>query len=113
VYPNGMSFDFIFYVQSIDLFLQLMALVEEEAPQTSDSMLQRDDKEELGLLARLPPCCNFRCRPGNGRWVSKLPTYVIRSMSHVLFGTKLNWLLLCVPFAIIGAQGVLGHVSTE
>lgn len=89
--------------------LELMVLAEEGTPQSSDSVLQRNEKEELGLLARPPPCCDSRCRPGNCSWLRKLPKYVIRSMSHVLFGTKLNWLLLSVPFAIVGAQGVFGH----
>ncbi|KAG0613692.1 hypothetical protein M758_6G122400 [Ceratodon purpureus] len=91
--------------------LELMAIVEGGAP-PSDSVLHRTDsflKDELTPRARPPidTCCNTRCRPGS--WINKLPTYVSRSMCHVLFGTKLNWLLLCVPLAIIGAQGVFGH----
>jgi hypothetical protein len=89
-----------------------MAIVEGVAP--SDSVLHRDDsflKDELVLQGRpsIDTCCNTRCRPGI--WVNELPTYVSMSMCYVLFGTKLNWLLLCVPLAIIGAQGVFGHVS--
>lgn len=82
--------------------LELTALVESEAAQSSGSI-------NMEPMAHPPSCCNFRCRPGNGTWISKLPTYISQSMSHVLLGTKLNWLLLCVPFAIIGAQGVFGH----
>lgn len=90
--------------------LELMAIVEGVAP--SDSVLHRDDsflKDELVLQGRpsIDTCCNTRCRPGI--WVNELPTYVSMSMCYVLFGTKLNWLLLCVPLAIIGAQGVFGH----
>lgn len=87
--------------------VQLTALVDPDAAQSSGSI----NMEPMAHPG--PSCCNFRRRPGNGTWISKLPTYISQSMSHVLLGTKLNWLLLCVPFAIIGAQGVFGHVSIQ
>lgn len=86
--------------------LELMALVEGAPPPT----LHRNDSFLMDELVRGPSmgaCCSMRSRPGN--WVNKLPKYISRSMCHVLFGTKMNWLLLCVPLAMVGVQGVLGH----
>uniref|UniRef100_A0A7I4A1K2 Vacuolar cation/proton exchanger n=1 Tax=Physcomitrium patens TaxID=3218 RepID=A0A7I4A1K2_PHYPA len=86
----------------------LRGLVEENAP-PSDSRLHGNDSVKSDL-AHTPGaiCCNTRCRPRSR--ITKLPTYVSRSMYHVLFGTKLCWLLLCVPVAVIGVSfGVLGH----
>ncbi|XP_024386039.1 vacuolar cation/proton exchanger 3 isoform X2 [Physcomitrium patens] len=88
--------------------LELRGLVEENAP-PSDSRLHGNDSVKSDL-AHTPGaiCCNTRCRPRSR--ITKLPTYVSRSMYHVLFGTKLCWLLLCVPVAVIGVSfGVLGH----
>lgn len=86
--------------------LQLLPIAEVDG-RPSHSELQRNDSF---VTPPIDSCCNTRCRPGN--WVNKLPTYVSMSICHVLFGTKLNWLLLCVPLAIVGAQGVFGHVSS-
>lgn len=35
-------------------------------------------------------------------WMGKLLIYVFWSMGYVLFGMKLNWLLLCVFLVMIG-----------
>ncbi|XP_024368652.1 vacuolar cation/proton exchanger 3 [Physcomitrium patens] len=85
--------------------LELIALVEGTSSPL-DSTLHRNDIFLKDELVR-QPSCNMRDRPRS--WMGKLPTYVSRSMGHVLFGTKLNWLLLCVPLAMIGGQGLFGH----
>lgn len=96
-------------INSIFFVGQLIALVE-EAPLMSESRLHRDSSfSEDHEFSPMETRCESRARGGN--WVDKLPTYLYWSMYHVVCGTKLNCLLLCVPVAIIAAQLNVGHVS--
>ncbi|XP_024375437.1 vacuolar cation/proton exchanger 3 isoform X2 [Physcomitrium patens] len=83
---------------------QLMALVEGASPPSDSTLLRNDSYRNDAMMGS---CCNrrnrLRCR------MSRLLTCISRSICPVLFGTKLNWLMLCVPMALIGGQGLFGH----
>ncbi|XP_024394964.1 vacuolar cation/proton exchanger 3 isoform X2 [Physcomitrium patens] len=88
--------------------LELMAL-REGVPQHSDSILYKSNNCTNELVR--PPmqsCCITTFSLGS--WICKFPAHLCGRMCPVLFGTKLNCLLLCVPFAVIGVSfGILGH----
>ena len=80
---------------------------EHERPQTQgccDSLLKEEHERPQSQ-----GCWHSTVRRGG--WVRKLPVYILRSMVHVVFGTKLNFLLLCIPLAMVAVHFNLEHVS--